>query len=156
MLGWNGSLCRRNHPLWLQNTSSGVMCCTRAHNTHLHESSKHTTPGSESHPPFMHFTVIFRPPGQSFLLLKKRERQNSAKAPFNLQRGNVLCCANSKWNNFHHKNQMFYSLHQRGVCVCWIHKQGLIKHDFQGPYSEKVSLRGQTETFDSSSEMITI
>lgn len=40
---------------------------------------------------------------------------------------------------------MFYSLHQRGEGVSRIHKQGLIKHDFQRPHSEKVRLRGQTD-----------
>lgn len=40
---------------------------------------------------------------------------------------------------------MFYSLHQRGEGVSRIHKQGLIKHDFQRPHSETVRLRGQTD-----------
>lgn len=58
----------------------------------------------------------------------------------------MICSANGKWNNFHHKTQIFYSLHW-GEEVCRIHKQGLIKHDFQRPHGERGALRGQTQMF---------
>lgn len=147
------SLCHWNRTLWLltserwQNAlwTAHTLCCI---NTHGHGSSKHTHTALGSEHSLLCISRLFSIQRASDFSLKKKKKEKKTKRRSHLNCRREMCYALQMVNEitFIIKTQIFYSLHW-GEEVCRIHKQGLIKHDFQRPHGERGALRGQTQMF---------
>lgn len=120
----------------------------RCINTHGHTSSKHTLHLVLS-TAFYAFHGYFPSAGPTISPEKKKKKKAKTKQRHHLNCRREMCYALQMVNEitFIIKTK-YFTVFSLGVEEgCRIHKQGLIKHDFQRLYGERGAVKGQTEMF---------